>query len=584
MRVEAALNELENSQNSYSRKGLWPGRVEATDDPIGIGRLRVRIFHLHGDKRSTPTTALPWALVLSRGGGGYDYGEAGAIYPIGSTVMCSFYMGDDRLPIVEGGIHGVTLRDDQNPVEFLTSDGSSESGVPRSWLPPEGNEIPKDIFEELAPDDRHPTRTVWHKSYKGHTILVEDRDGFEFLKIIDRAGQVIELNSPVTEDANDNNGEQRGNRNASDDTQIPQSSLVNNRGFIRIKDVGGQEILLDGAAGNEKIVIKSTNRQGSTTQTLTLSSAKGREKIELLDKQGNKLVIDPNSAKESITLEDSSGNKLAWNPEDGFLDIIAKVSERHTTPNYEADISQNSTVQVGGSDSQTVLGNKMLQVMNDMTAAVNGMTSLVFGGAVQATIANTPANGVPPNTALSVELALGGATIRSQINAAAMTFATLAGDIDINTLAGNAYFGTSVGNVEISVGTGDLDLTIGAGNLTMTTGAGDVTLGTTAGNLSVLTSAGNADIGTDAGATTLHGSLGIALGTAAAFNITRAEPTAAALNTIAATGAADVRVCMGVPVPPVAWPALVGVMANLTNPSNPSGIHSQLGAVRNTTI
>lgn len=518
------------SQALYSRLGLWPARVEDEDDPRKLGRVRVRVFVLHGDKRATPTADLPWARVLSFGGGGKDFGSAGRSYPAGATVMVAFEQGDERLPIVVGGVHGDRLRDDLNPIEFLTVDGRSYNEVEQTWLPDEGNEVPQDVFADSADQDTHPTRTVWAKSYKGHTILVEDRDGSEFLKIIDRAGQVIEMNCPVTVENNSNNVQQRGARNASNDSQLSQDVLVNQKAFIRIKDVGGQELVLDGSGGNEKIVIHSRNRQGVSNQKITLSSAKGREFIELVDKQGTRVTLNPNNPNESIVLQDYVGNKVAFNPETGTLEFLASTGESHNTGKYEGVFSQGREVTVGGEDKATVLSNKVVEVMNNFSSSIAGLSNMVFGGAIQAAIANAPPGGAPATTALQLEIATGG-----------FSLSTLLGDLDISTLAGNANFGS------------------------------------TAGNLNVQTAVGTANIGSLVGETKLGGAT-------AAFYLARAENIAAALQLIATTGAADVRIVMGIPVPPVTWPTLVASLVPYTTPGIPTSIYSLLGAQGSKTV
>lgn len=441
--VNWALNELgDKSQDVYNRIGLWPGRVEDIDDPQRLGRIRVRIFHLHGDKRSTPTNALPWCKVLSLGGGGYDYGSGGRQYIVGSTVMVAFEQGDERSPIVIGGVHGSPLRDSRNPdgsprqnaknpVEFLTVDGQSYNKVEKSWLPKEGNEIPQDVFGDSASEDTHPTRTVWKKSYKGHTILCEDRDGFEFIRIIDRAGQVVEMNCPVTKSANSNNAQQRGHRNAINDTQLAQSNLVNGRAYIRLKDVAGQEIILDGKQNGEEIRLVSRNRQGSTFQKLTVSSAKGREKLEMIDKSGNMIVIDPNSEK-TIRVYDITGNEIAFSSEEKYAQYTASVDARETVGRSKTvNISGKLQETIGGDRDSSVLGNEFLSVLNDLSANISGMTSAFLSGALQVQVVNAPADGTPKTVGMDVNVAAGDARLKTEIGAAELE--TTLGNINLVT-------------------------------------------------------------------------------------------------------------------------------------------------------
>jgi hypothetical protein len=52
--------------NFIGRDGFvwWIGIVEDIDDPLTMGRCRVRIFGYHGEKRDIPTESLPWAVAI----------------------------------------------------------------------------------------------------------------------------------------------------------------------------------------------------------------------------------------------------------------------------------------------------------------------------------------------------------------------------------------------------------------------------------------------------------------------------------------------------------------------------------------
>ena len=400
----AAIDDIARSQKGEVRAGTWGGRVEAVDDPLKIDRVRVRIPQFHGDKRSTPTNALPWCEVIDRGGGLPDAGSAGRSYPEGATVWVLFNQGDEDHPVVIGGRRGITPRKDAlNSQEFLTVDGQSDSTIETPWTPEVASELPEDIFADSVDGDLHPTRQVWMKSFRGHTILVEDREGHEFLRIIDRAGQVIEMNCPVTEEKNKNNVEQRGNRTSLDDNQVSQDSLVNGRAFIRIKDVAGQEIVLDGRRAAEEIRLTSRSRLGATTQEIILSSAKGREKIQIVDKQGNTFLMDPNSPV-PITIFDYSGNKIEFDAENGMVRTTSNAEmEEVVGKNKIQTISGRKQTTVGGDTRERTLGNRFLEVLNDFTTSVNGFTNQILSGAVDIQVVNTGPTGIPASVAYNIK-------------------------------------------------------------------------------------------------------------------------------------------------------------------------------------
>ncbi|MCG8434349.1 MAG: phage baseplate assembly protein V [Gammaproteobacteria bacterium] len=529
----SAIEDIARSQKSEVRSGLWTGRVESVDDPLRANRVRVRIFQLHGDKRSTPTTALPWCETMDIGGGLPDSGSGGRLYPVGAVVWIMFNQGDEDHPIVMGGRRGLSpRRDDINPQEFLTVDGRSDNQVEATWLPRSDNELPVDVFSDSVDGDNHPTRTVWAKSFRGHTILVEDREGQEFLRITDRAGQVIEMNCPVTEEANENNAQQRGSRNSIDDNQISQDNLVDGRAFVRIKDVAGQEIVLDGKRSAEEIRLTSRSRQGGTVQQIVLSSAKGREKIEIVDKQGNTFLMDPNDPT-PIQIFDYSGNRIEFDAENGQVRSVSNSELQETVgKNKIQSVSGRKQSTVGGDLRERTLGNRFLEVLNDFTTSVNGFTNQILTGAVDIQVVNTSPTGSPADLAYAVNAAIGAIKLSSQMNTEPMEFSTLLGDILINTLSGNVTAHTDLGDIEASTSSGDASLSTQSGNVeastqsgnaTLSTQSGDVeastqsgnaTLQTSAGDLTAQTQSGNATLGTLSGDTALNGN-NVAIGTAA---------------------------------------------------------------------
>jgi hypothetical protein len=225
-----------------------------------------------------------------------------------------FEGGNPELPVVTGTFRGIPQRDSLNPNVFLVKDNKPD--VEKPWQPPDEElETPKDVFDDVYQGDPHPTRRVWKKSYKGHTIIVEDGDGKEFLKIIDRAGQIIEMDCPVDEEYSAGNAAQRGVRDAIRGDQLPHDIMRNKRASIRIRDLSGQEILLDAKNQDERIVIRGHGRSG-TENRIILKSGKGKDSIEIVDSVGDSIKLDPN-AKTPIVIKDSAGNALEFSKGSG---------------------------------------------------------------------------------------------------------------------------------------------------------------------------------------------------------------------------------------------------------------------------
>ena len=80
--------------------GKYAGVVRATDDPLGIGRLRAQVPAVLGEAVLTG-----WALPCLPYGGGKDRGMV-FMPEIGDTVWIEFAAGDISQPIWCGGFHG----------------------------------------------------------------------------------------------------------------------------------------------------------------------------------------------------------------------------------------------------------------------------------------------------------------------------------------------------------------------------------------------------------------------------------------------------------------------------------------------
>jgi len=105
----------------------WMGVVERRDDPLMLGRLKVRIFGWHTDDLNRiPTDDLPWALPMHPVTGGTKI--FGTPTP-GEWVVGFFTDGmSGQSPIVMGCLPGLT-------VDFNTSKGFS----------PQVREVPPEI-------------------------------------------------------------------------------------------------------------------------------------------------------------------------------------------------------------------------------------------------------------------------------------------------------------------------------------------------------------------------------------------------------------------------------------------------------
>lgn len=220
-----------------SQIGLYCGRVEDNIDPLKIGRIRVRIPHLHGTDPNNssyiPTLKLYWSYPCMPFYAGYDCGSF-IIPPIGTYVWVLPESGENSHFVYLGGVYG-TGPTNPKPMNVLDPSNPLGTSMGQYTTPVGESEIPKDL-KSLE----YGQAGVIFKSQKGHTILYSDQDESEFFEIIDRSGQSIKFECPVSKIDNVKNSARRGENN----TQPG--------GNIRIK-TGNSEIIMN----SEHITLKS---------------------------------------------------------------------------------------------------------------------------------------------------------------------------------------------------------------------------------------------------------------------------------------------------------------------------------------
>lgn len=217
-----AVGRLETRQAPITRGTLYEGVVEYTADPQNCGRVKVRVAGVHDPKREVaPTELLPWF---------YPCFMPGSFVPplVGETVLVMFRKGHVFSGVYLGVIYGVL--DEQHPrgrMPFLeepkpinTEEGVASVGsysVPAAnntlaYNQPVGNESPEESF--LKRKYNEPLVRVYAKTMRGNTIYMNDESESECLKIVDRAGQILDFQCPVTDEENAGNKNRRGVREA----------------------------------------------------------------------------------------------------------------------------------------------------------------------------------------------------------------------------------------------------------------------------------------------------------------------------------------------------------------------------------
>lgn len=218
---EANKNIRNNTKVDFTM--FYRGIVISVDDPMKLGRAKIRVPSIHGSNKYNenyvPDSALPWATPAVWANAGNDMGEFNPPTP-GNRVFLTFEAGDSQYPIYFGGI-------------------PTKIGKTKYYKPEVG--ILMGSTQNIDDDDYIKDMTtgkerVIYKSFKGATIIVDDFDGNEYIKIIDQSGQTFTMG---------NKGDslpRRGNKLGTSSQSYME--LSNNRGEkIRIED---GKVIIDG--------------------------------------------------------------------------------------------------------------------------------------------------------------------------------------------------------------------------------------------------------------------------------------------------------------------------------------------------
>ncbi len=214
------VNETQKEIDKYKMKiepnAFYIGIVTNTNDSYRLGRVQVRIPAIHGNiptqSNYLADSSLPWAKPAILNGAGNDLGQF--IVPSkGTRVVVSFEYNDLKRPLYFGGIptlHNEDKRYNDNLNTF--------GGAPINIF---DDDRIKDLKEDTA-------QQVVYKSFKGATIIIDDQDGEENIKIIDQAGQVIEMGH------SGNTLERRGNKILDEAAQDNYIRISNGTASIEI--------------------------------------------------------------------------------------------------------------------------------------------------------------------------------------------------------------------------------------------------------------------------------------------------------------------------------------------------------------
>lgn len=207
--------------------------TQATGDPKNLNRKKVWVPDVHGQDHDE--RLLPWAYVGSAGGGMPDTGRVDK-YDKGASVYVVFENNNLAHPVILFGVPKRIADFHKYGACDWVADSSATTDVPIEALDEE--------------------TTVAVKTPKGATLYIKEAHEQETLILIDRAGQLLEMHSPVTEVANACNDARRGVSSAVDGTALAYSQMAG-PAYIRLIDLSGNKFLLHSEEGEEKVEIEN---------------------------------------------------------------------------------------------------------------------------------------------------------------------------------------------------------------------------------------------------------------------------------------------------------------------------------------
>lgn len=163
------------------------GVVEDRDDPLMLGRLRVRVYNMHSEFQSrTSTSELPWAYAMNtvNGANQGQVGHSPTGIQVGSTVIGFFMDGNDgNVPVIMGSLAGIPGKDvNKHDVPF---EARETNKVQKTLVGPE----PASAYSA-----KYPYNKVI-RTERGHVIEIDDTPGKERFHAYHKSGTYVEINN-----------------------------------------------------------------------------------------------------------------------------------------------------------------------------------------------------------------------------------------------------------------------------------------------------------------------------------------------------------------------------------------------------
>ena len=304
--------------------GKYRAFVRDNNDPERLGRARLEIPAVLGIGQPNWSE---WAAPCFPYGGNEDSGMF-YVPEVGASVWAEFEGGQAQHPIWSG-VWLAKSNPGEQPEEGKRTCASPtcldcEDKLERATCRPDDLEHKK---YHGHPPYSCPRMKVLMKTETGHTILADDRDGTECLRILDRAGQGFTMEARVKPAVQAGNAQRRGTRTAEAGDQLALASqIVGRRARIEFSDLSRQGVLLEAWQDKEKIHILSCDAARGRWQKILIDTTKGREVVRIWGLNGlQHIVVDSSAGKENITLTDKAGQMIRMDPAAGTIRAVDKA-------------------------------------------------------------------------------------------------------------------------------------------------------------------------------------------------------------------------------------------------------------------
>lgn len=338
--------EFQDQQHEERYKDKWYGKyrgfIRDSNDPERLGRCRLEVPAVLGVGRENWSD---WAWPCFPYGGNDDTGMF-LIPEEGASVWAEFEGGDPQYPIWSGvWIAGSNPGEQPEESKRLCSSTTCRDCEDKAEHASDASDSKEHGKYHAHPPYYCPRRKVLIKTETGHTIVFDDKDEEEFLKIIDRAGQILHMYCPVKAEVQSENTRRRGahdfEADQADGEAGPGSTgqkidisrdIKGGKAFVRLTDACRQFLCLEAWQDKEKVHIQSSDAIRSRwqkilidttkghetihlwglggTQEIQICSTAGKEQVRLTDKAGQVFVLSSASGRERIQVTDKAGSKL----------------------------------------------------------------------------------------------------------------------------------------------------------------------------------------------------------------------------------------------------------------------------------